>query len=78
MNNFSQMFLNIEDNTSLMLENNETYHVYQDDSFEKIGYFCSNTAKKYENPDGLRYSAIYLKNKKNIVIDGNGATIIIH
>ncbi len=78
MNELSKIFVDIKDGDKIVLEKNKTYHVRQDDSFELYGYFCSNTAKKHENPDGLRMSAIYLKNKRDITIDGNGATVLVH
>ena len=78
MNELSKIFLNISDNQTVILEENKIYHVYQDDSFESEGYYCSNTAKKDENPTGLRFSTIYLKDKKDIIIDGNGAKILVH
>lgn len=78
MNDFSRLFLNVEDNGNVVLESNKIYHVRQDDSFEFEGYFCTNTAKKHENPNGLRRVAAFLKNKNNITVDGNGATLIIH
>ncbi len=77
MNGLSKIFLDIKDGETVVLEN-RTYHVSQEDSFVKTGYFCSNTAKKHENPDGTRFSAIFLKDKKNITIDGNGAVITVH
>lgn len=77
MNELSNLFLNITDGDTVTLEK-KRYDVRQDDSFVKTGYFCSNTAKRHENPDGTRYAAIYLKNKKNITIDGNGAEIMVH
>ncbi len=78
MNTFSSLFLNINDGDTVALEKNKIYHVRQDDSFELYGYYCSNTAKKHENPNGLRRSAVYLKGKHNITVDGNGATLLIH
>lgn len=78
MNKLSELFLSIKDGDTLILEKNGVYDVRQDDSFELEGYYCSNTAKKHENPNGLRRAAIYIKNKKNIVIDGNGATVLVH
>lgn len=78
MNKLSQLFLNIRDGDNIVLEKDMIYHVRQDDSFELHGYYCSNTAKKHENPDGMRKTAIYLKNKKNITIDGNGSTVLAH
>lgn len=78
MNELSTLFLNITDGDTVILEDSKIYDVRQDDSFEFEGYYCSNTAKQHENPNGLRRTAIYLKNKKNIVIDGNGATVLVH
>lgn len=78
MNELSELFLNVCDGETVFLDKNKTYHVRQDDSFGLYGYYCTNTAKKHENPDGMRLTAIYLKNKKNITIDGNGATVLVH
>ena len=78
MNELSELFLKVEDNETVVLEKNKVYDVRQDDSFLLTGYYCSNTAKKEENPDGTRYTAILLKNKKNIAIDGNGACVLVH
>ena len=78
MNELSSIFHTVQSGEMVVLESNKTYHVRQDDSFELRGYYCSNTAKKHENPDGLRRTAIYLKDKKNIEIDGNGATLLVH
>lgn len=71
MNELSTIFSNVKDNETVVLEQNKVYDVRQDDSFLLTGYYCSNTAKKDENPNGTRYTAIYLKEKKNITIDGN-------
>ena len=78
MNELSSIFVNLNDGETVTLEKNRVYDVRPEDSFIKTGYFCSNSAKKEENPEGTRYSAIYLKNKKNITIDGNGATVLVH
>ena len=78
MNGLSALFLGINDGDTVILEKNKIYDVRQDDSFDFEGYYCSNTAKIHENPNGLRRVAIFLKDKKNVVIDGNGATVIVH
>ncbi len=78
MNELSTIFGNVNDNETVVLEKNKVYDVRQDDSFLLTGYYCSNTAKKDENPNGTRYTAIYLKEKKNITIDGNGACVLVH
>lgn len=78
MNELSELFVNIKNDTKVILENNKIYDVRPENSYVLKGYYCSNSAKQDENPYGLRYSAIFLKNKKNIIIDGNGATIMVH
>ncbi|MBP3696559.1 MAG: hypothetical protein J6J45_03355 [Clostridia bacterium] len=78
MNDFCKLFLNIDDGETLTLEKDRIYHVRQDDSVEKRGIYCSNTAKQHENPDGYRCAAMFLQNKKNITVEGNGATVIVH
>ncbi len=78
MNELSLLFQNIKDGDTLVLEKNKIYHVRQDDSYEFEGYYCSNTAKKHENPNGLRRTAMFLKNRKNVTVEGNGASVIVH
>lgn len=78
MNELCELIKNIKNSDRLTLAENKIYDVRQDDSFELTGYYCSNTAKKHENPNGLRRTAIFLKEKKDITIDGNGATLLIH
>lgn len=78
MNELSELFLKVNDNETVVLEKNKVYDVRQDDSFCLMGYYCSNTAKKDENPDGIRFTAVFLKDKKNVTVDGNGATILVH
>lgn len=78
MNELSILFNSIKSDEKITLKENYIYDVKQDDSFDLTGYYCTNTARKSENRNGQRNVAIYLKNKKNIVIDGNGATIMIH
>ncbi len=78
MNELCKIFIDITDSQTVILEKDKIYHVRQDDSFCLSGYFCTNTAKRHENPYGNRFAAIYIKDKKNIKIDGNGATIIVH
>ena len=78
MNELSILFNSIKNDEKINLKENYIYDVKQDDSFSLTGYFCTNTARKSENKNGQRYVAVYLNNKKNIVIDGNGATIMIH
>ncbi len=78
MNELSELFLSVRDGDEIILEKDKIYDVYPEDSFFLTGYFCSNTAKQDENPDGTRYSAIFMKNKRNITIDGNGATVFVH
>ncbi len=78
MNEISTLFSKVNDADVIILEKGRNYHVRRDDSFELSGYYCTNTARKRENPTGLHRVAAYLKGKRNIVIDGNGATLTVH
>ncbi len=78
MNELYKLIKNIKNGDTLSLGENRVYDIFQDNAFELTGYYCSNTAKKHESPNGLRRTAIFLKDKKNIIIDGNGATLLIH
>ena len=78
MNELSTIFNKVKNSEIVSLKKGYIYNVKQDDSYNLTGYYCTNTARKNENKNGQRYVAIYLKDKKNITIDGNGATIMIH
>ncbi len=78
MNNLSSFFKNVQHGEKITLAENGVYHVCSEDSYCLKGFYCSNTAKRKENPKGEQHAAIFLQNKKNIKIDGNGAHIIIH
>lgn len=78
MNELSHLFININNNNVITLEKDKVYNVFQDDCFALDGIYCTNTARKCENPHGSRVAAIYLHDKKNITINGNGATILVH
>lgn len=77
-NELVHIFNNVKDNDIVTLSFNKEYHVYQDDAFEIFGMYLSNTCTIEENPKGEKRAALYLKDKKNIIIDGNGAKIILH
>ena len=68
----------LRDEETLTLLRNEQYDIWQDECNIPHGYHASNTETKEENPTGKRNAAIFLQNKKNIIIDGNGATLMIH
>ncbi len=77
-NELCKRFLDIKNGETLTLEKDKDYHVRQEDSFGFEGYYCTNTAKIDENPNGFRRAALFLEKKKDIVIDGNGASVIVH
>lgn len=77
MNELSEIFKAARDGDHITLEN-RIYEVAPEDGFHLTGMFFSNTAKQDENPDGERFCAIYLENKSDIVIDGNGAVVMLH
>ncbi|MBQ7541488.1 MAG: hypothetical protein IJT44_04250 [Clostridia bacterium] len=78
MNDLSELFRDVRDGDCITLERGRVYAVAPEDSFHRTGLYFSNTAKHDENPNGERFCAIYLENKENVTVDGNGATIMIH
>jgi len=78
MNELSELFRNVSDGDNITLEKDKIYSVAPEDSFHLKGFFFSNTAKQAENPEGERFSAIYLESVNNVTVDGNGATVMIH
>ena len=73
-----EIFEKVRDGDTVLLEKDGVYDIWQDEGFLLTGYFCSNTALKEENPDGFRRVAVYLKEKENVTIDGNGALLRVH
>ena len=73
-----RLFFDVQDGAAVTLEKGAVYHVRPEDSFALTGYYCTNTAKKDENPEGRRSAALFLKDRRDIVIDGNGATVLVH
>lgn len=71
-----ERIMRLQDGESLALKNEE-YHIYTEDCFD-VQLVVSNTCFEYESPDGNKKAAFYLKNKKNVEIDGHGATVIVH
>ena len=78
MNRLCKLFEQASDGATLTLERGAVYHVREEDSYTLTGYYCTNTATTSQNPDGLRRVAMYLKEKKNVTVDGNGATVMVH
>lgn len=62
----------------LTLEKNKTYHVFEEDTFKVKNIYLSNTCSLDEKPNGLINAGIYIKDKHDVVIDGNGAKLILH
>ena len=77
MNEFCNLVTNIKNNDTILLEKNKIYDVRQDDSFTLKGFYCSNTAKKHENPDGTRTYYIIFKTILNIIFIINQTSAVI-
>jgi len=56
---------------------NADYHIHRNSSSHQL-YHISNTASETENPDQTKHIGLWLKDMKNITIDGRGAHIITH
>lgn len=56
---------------------NANYHIHHESS-SQILYHASNSASEKENPDQTKHIGFWLKELKNVTIDGKGAKIITH
>lgn len=77
MNELSALFCRVESGTTVMLEPGKVYEIAPETGFHLKGLYFSNTAKKQENPEGERFCGIFLENKQDVVIEGNGAIVMI-
>lgn len=66
MNELSDLISGIKDGGKLVLEQGKEYHIFAEDCFTGIG---DGAAKR---------AAVFLENKKDIVIDGSGSAIVLH
>lgn len=77
MENLIELIKNIKNNQKIKLEKN-VYHITQEECFFLTSVFCSNSSSLKTNPNGEKHSLFLLEDKKNVVIDGSGSTIILH
>lgn len=77
MNELSEIISKIKNGETVTLESG-IYAIAPEDSFHLTGLNFSNTAKFEENPNGERFCGIFLEDKENVTIDGNGSTVLIH
>ncbi len=61
---------------TIKLENGD-YGLYRTSASCQL-YHVSNTTSAEENPDPTKHIGLWLKNLKNVTIDGNGARLITH
>lgn len=78
MNALSSLFRSVRDGETVTLKKDAVYHVRPEDSYALTGYYCTNTAKKAENPNGDRSVAAFLKDRRNVTVDGANATVLVH
>lgn len=53
------------------------YHLYRTSALKQV-YYVSNTASAVENPDPTKHIGLWLKNLKNVTLNGGGARLITH
>lgn len=78
VNGFTDYCKNIKNGQKILLSGEEVFDIWSDNCLVVDGYYFSNTSSLEENPLGRRPTFIHVKGKKDIVIDGNGAKILIH
>ena len=77
MNDIVKIIKNINDNKKIQIKKG-VYHINQEDCFFSSALFCTNSSSLKNNPNGEKHSLFFLENKKDVIIDGSGATIILH
>ena len=77
MNDLIRIITNIKDNQKVQLER-DVYQINQEDCFLINGLYCTNSSSLKNNPKGEKHSLFFIENKKDVVIDGSGATIVLH
>lgn len=75
---FIDTVANIKDGQHITLEKNAEYHLWQDEATKLTGCYTSNSGQIIFSPNGEKTTPFYMKNKKNVTVDGNGASLIIH
>lgn len=75
---FTRLCRDLRDGEIVRLSGEEVFDIWSDDCLCVEGYHFSNTASAQENPAGTRPVLVYMKGKKNVVLDGNGAKIVVH
>ncbi len=66
------------DGATISLSPSARFDVWSDDCPVVEGYHFSNTAGFTENPRGTRPVCLYMKGKRGITVEGNGASVIVH
>ncbi len=66
------------DGATVSLAPGARFDVWSDDCPVVEGYHLSNTAGFEENPRGRRPVCLFMRGKKGITVEGNGASIIVH
>ncbi|MBC8547866.1 discoidin domain-containing protein, partial [Clostridiaceae bacterium NSJ-31] len=63
---------------TIAFEKDQQYDVFPETAYHETGYYISNAATKGENANGERWSAIFLKDMKDVTIEGNNAMLMVH
>lgn len=64
--------------TVIRFEKEKVYEVWPETAYHATGYYISNSASRAENPDGERWSAVFLRGMKDITVDGGGSLLLVH
>lgn len=62
----------------LAFEKGKVYEVWPEGAYHTTGYYISNTAKRAENCNGERTSAVFLRKMKRLTVEGNDSLLLVH
>lgn len=68
----------VEGPVTIEFEEGKQYDVYPETAYHNMNYYISNAATKGENPNGERWSAIFMKDMESVTVEGNDAMLNIH
>ena len=63
---------------TLEFEEGKQYEIYPETAYHEMNYYISNAATKAENPNGERWSAMFMKGMEDVTVEGNEALLNIH
>ena len=73
-----ELINSFEDHDTLHVVFKEGRYDFYPEKAEKLKYFITNTSSEVEYPSKIQQTGLYLKKRKNVIIDGQNSTFVFH